>query len=91
MPDVARRMVFLPVPPTADYEHLTRWLRMDEKIRFHHMARTIAALPERAIRAKRLEDLAKRHRPEFMARMRRLVIWYWRAFKRARDEGRPIR
>lgn len=91
MPKPSARLVGLPVPPMADFDAMQRWRKLDEKIRAHQVARLVALKPSREQRRVYLENMDRHHLPAFMARMRRLVKYYWRQARRQSTEENPAR
>jgi len=57
---------------------IARWKRVDEKIRVHNLARKIALMAHKEARRDFVDGLEK-HKPEFIARFKRVMTWYWRS------------
>lgn len=76
-----------PLPASTEDFNCPAWRRADEKARVHNLARRLALLPHKEARADALAELAEKHRfkPDFVARFKRIVKWYWRA-QRARQK-----
>jgi hypothetical protein len=55
------------------------WAHLDGKVKTHNMAKRIALLPHKDARNSYVNELAVKHHPETIARLKRLIVWYWRA------------
>ena len=61
-----------------DPDAIKKWQRLDGKIRMHNLARWVLRKPTIEERRMALDQMEKRHKPDFMARFKRLVKHYWR-------------
>lgn len=78
-----------PLPDATGDVSCPAWRRADEMARVHNLAKRVALLPHKDARNAYVAEMAEKHRykPEFMARFRRLVKWYWRSQRAKQRQG----
>ena len=64
------------------------WIKLDQKIRVHNLARKVALIAHKDARRQVVMDLERHHGAVFIERFKRLVAWYWRRQRRLQQQSK---